>query len=285
MKYRCLYVVSVLVLCLGAAVSLRADTFAYAAGQIGTTRSSAFGILDLNTGAFNQIATENVFFPDLAIAPNGTLYAITEPFGAGPAEFATINPSTGAITNIAVETVGLNTMAFSSNGTLYADNYATSGPFSLYVINPANGAVSFITNLSGALSNSANQIRFLGSTAYTTSYTTPSNLYTIDLSTGTGTLIGSTGLNANNGLGAVVNGQFIDIASTGSGEQIFSINPVTGAATPGASVNTFYVFAAIPVPEPASVTLFACAGALLAGLTMRRRRAISSRLSSEHRIK
>jgi hypothetical protein len=258
---------------LGFAVSLHADALAYAAAEIGTSQSSVFGVLDLNTGAFSQVAIlNNIFVEDLATSSNGTLYALTVPFVGGSNEFGTIDPSTGAITNIAPATGDLETMAFSSDGTLFGIAYASSGPEPLYTINPATGADSFIADLSGPVSTAANALRFRGDTAYTTSYTTPSGLYTIDLTSGAGTLIGNTGLNFDNVVGAFVNGQFVDIAETNQGDQIFWIDPTTGAATPGATVDNVYVFA-LATPEPSSATLLGIGfGCLLAlRLALRRR--------------
>jgi hypothetical protein len=255
---------------LGSTVSLNADVLAYASAQTGSATSS-FGVLDLTTGAFSQIATLNVFLNDLTLSPNGTLYVIDVPFtGSSNSEFGTINPATGAITNIAPNTVGLNSIDFSGNGTLFGTSFTNMGPEGLYSISPATGATSFIANLSGPLSTTANQLRFIGNTAYTTSFTTPSGLYTIDLATGAGTLVGNTGLNQNNGLGAVVNGQLVDIAGTSPGARIFDINPTTGAATPGATVDRFYVFT-LETAEPDTATLVGCAlGCFLAALLMRK---------------
>ena len=203
---------------------------------------------------------------DLAFSSNGTLYAIDAPFsGSSLAEFATINPATGAITNIAPNTVGLNSIGFSGNGMLFGTTYTGSSPEMLYSVNPTTGAASFIADLSGPISTVANQPRFIGGTAYTTNFVTPSGLYTINLATGSGTLVGNTGLNQNNGLGGVVNGQLLDIAATSTGAGIYDINPTTGAATAGPTVGHFYVFTLLETPEPATATLVGCAlGCLLA---------------------
>ncbi len=260
----------ILVLCF--AIGVHADTIAYVSAQNGTNPSSVFGTLDLNTGAVSQVATlNNIFVNDLAFAPNGTLYLLTAPFrGSGSAGFGSINPNTGVITDIAPNTVGLNSIGFNANGSLYGTTYTGSGPEALYSINPSTGATSFIADLSGPLSTVANQLRFIGNIAYTTSYTTPSSLYTINLVTGAGTLIGNTGLNQNNGLGAVVNGELLDIAATNPGARIFGIDPATGAATPGAAVNQNYVFS-VPVqtPEPSSAA-FVGAGLLALCFVLRR---------------
>ncbi len=234
----------------------RGDTIAYATAQASAT-SSVFGTLDLNTGTFTQIATlNNIFVPDLALSTTGKLYLLTVPFtGSGPAEFGTINTSTGAIADIAPNTVGLNSIAFSPSGTLYGTSYNPPNPESLYTVDPATGATSFIAALNAPLATSADDIRFLGNTMYTTTFTAPSDLYTINPSNGSGTLVGLTSLPMNNSIGAVDNGMLIAFGAVGSGGRLYSINPATGATTPGAATDRVYNFAAVATPEPGSLPL------------------------------
>ena len=99
-----------------------------------------------------------------------------------------------------------------------------------------------LAGLSAPLANTANQLRFIGNTAYTTSYTSPSGLYTINLATGAGALVGSTGLDSNNGLGEVVAGKLVDSNSGTAGSRLYFIDPATGVATPGPALNQGYVF-------------------------------------------
>jgi hypothetical protein len=267
------------ILFLGSVGNLRADTLAYGAAQIDQTHS-AFGVLDLNTGGFSQIAILPDSVYDLATSSNGTLYALYTPFTPNgstffsTAEFATINPSTGAVTNIASDSAArLDTLAFGGDGTLYGLSLNKSGSESLYSINPTTGAMSSITALSGAISSWANgamNIRFIGNTAYTTTATDTSGLYTFSLTNGVPTSIGDTGLDMPNSLGADVNGQLVDIAAVGAGYQVFWINPATGAATSGATVDNSYVFASEPTPEPGSAILMGCGVVALCALRRRR---------------
>jgi outer membrane protein assembly factor BamB len=269
------------VLLFGHAAALSADTLAYASAQNGTAQNSTFGVLDLTTGGYSQIATLNVFVNDLVLGPDGTLYALTATFGRnGILSYSTIDPETGAVTNIAPNTDELNSMAFDSDGTLYATSYTGSASEALYSVDPATGTPTFIADLSSPLSSEANQLRFIGDTAYTTTYATPSGLYSINLTTGVGTLIGNTGLLADNGLGANVGGQLVDDSQTATGGQIFLIDPETGNATAGPTTNTVYVFAAENAPEPTSAAL---AGLGLMALMWASRRRIRQRLFAARR--
>jgi hypothetical protein len=78
-------------------------------------------------------------------------------------------------------------------------------------------------------------------------------------------------LNQGNGLGGVVNGQLVDIATTNSGAGVFDINPATGAATAGATTDRFYVFTILETPESGTAALVGSALACLL-MTLRRRR-------------
>ena len=252
---------------------LTADALSYATAANLTSDTSTFGVLDLTTGSYSQIATGNVFIGDLAMAGNGIIYALTFPFtGTGTGEFATIDPTTGLITDIAPDTANLETIGFSGNGLLYGITYAPTGPQAIYSITPATGATSFIAELSGPAADDAIQLRFIGNTAYTTDYVSPSSLYTVNLTTGATTLVGVTGLAASNALGAVLGGQLVDDAASGSGGQLYFINPATGAATAGPTTIDEFAFTPESVPEPGSALLAACGLMTLSFVGRRTRR-------------
>jgi len=252
---------------------LTADALSYATAANLTSDTSTFGVLDLTTGSYSQIATGNVFIGDLAMAGNGIIYALTFPFtGTGTGEFATIDPTTGLITDIAPDTANLETIGFSGNGLLYGITYAPTGPQAIYSITPATGATSFIAELSGPAADDAIQLRFIGNTAYTTDYVSPSSLYTVNLTTGATTLVGVTGLAASNALGAVLGGQLVDDAASGSGGQLYFINPATGAATAGPTTIDEFAFTPESVPEPGSALLAACGLMILSFVGRRTRR-------------
>lgn len=255
-----------------------ADTIAYADSYIiGNTRTTAFGLLDLNTGVFTPTATLNVFMNDIAVGPNGIVYVLEITLGAGgnTQEFASINPATGVITNIAATPFALNSMAFSPSGALYSTSYNGGGVEGLYTVNPLTGAATLVANLSGSAATDANQIRFVDNTLYTTDFVTPSSLYTINLATGATTLIGNTGLPSDNGLGAALGGTLVGAAFGNAGAQLFYIDSSTGAPVRAETTITgnpaggVFVFATSSVPEPATWLLGASAFALLA---FRRRR-------------
>lgn len=238
------------------------------------TCNTSFGMLDLTTGVFQQITLlANLIVTDLALAPNGTLYAITftassEGSFSNPA-FVTIATNSGAINAIAPDTVGLELLSFSPNGTLYAASITTTSQNALYTVDPANGQPTFVANIAPPLNNTLVNIRFLGNTLYATDYVTPSSLYTIDTTNGSVTRIGSTGLSLNNYLGGMLNGALLDIAAVDSSRtsgQIFSINPATGAATPVAATSAFYDFTLLSTStSPPVITSLSPSSANLGG--------------------
>lgn len=249
-----------------------ADTIAYAdSGVIGNTHTTAFGLLDLNNGVFTPTATLNVFMNDIAVGPNGIVYVLdtTLPATGNALEFGSINPTTGVITNIAPAPVALNSMAFSPGGILYSTSYTGGGVEGLYIVNPLTGAATLVANLSGPAATDANQIRFVGNTLYTTDSATPSSLYTVNLASGSTTLIGNTELPSSNGLGAALGGTLVGATFESPG-QLFYINSSTGAAVSAPTTITGnpagggVVFATPSVPEPATWLLGATALALLA---------------------
>jgi hypothetical protein len=260
-----------------AAATLRADTLAYATAW-SSADASVFGILDINTGAFSPVATlDNTFVADLALSSSGTLYVLDAPLsGSGSlGVFATLNPANGVITDIAPNTAALTSIAFSPTGVLYGISYNPSGPAGLYTVNPGTGSTSLVANLSSTLGYP--DVRFLGNTAYVVGFTSPYGLYAVNLSNGDATLIGNTGEPVT--LAGVESGQLIGSvidAGPGASCQLFSVNPLTGAATPGPTTNRQYNFVDIPTsatPEPNSTVVLSAGLALLLWLRTRQRAA------------
>jgi len=170
----------------------RADTIVYA-----ETSAQQFGTVDLNTGTFNYIGDNfNPANPDLSGplgfgVANGNLYTVHWGSGSTQALYE-IDPATGTETYVADtgsnEIQGIGSTA---NG-LYAVTGLLGGPFILNSLNPLTGTLTPIgatgfTNTSVGLDVSA--VSDTGA-LFATSGT---DLYSIDTSTGTATLIGSLG--------------------------------------------------------------------------------------------
>ncbi len=135
------------------------------------------GFIDVATGHFEIVGTVGPLINDVAIAPDGSCYAI-----ANTSELVVINTSNGAITGVMPLPSGIETLDFSpTDHTLFA---ATQG--TLYTIDLASQTTTLIGNY-GALGNAQN-IRFDSSgNLWTTDTGSPTNVYEIDQSTGTAT--------------------------------------------------------------------------------------------------
>ncbi len=132
-------------------------------------------------------------------AYDGSLYGISEAPSGGFSTLYSINPSSGSGTAIGSGTgVALNALAFSPSGTLYA-----AGGDSLYTIDLDTGTATIIGSGSGAGAyTSSGDLEFgSGGTLYLTSSTSSSDqLFSVDPTTGQGTLIGNIGYSQVYGL-------------------------------------------------------------------------------------
>lgn len=256
---------------------LLAEPIVYAAAVTSFTArpepetNSVFGALDLSTGAFTQTAAvDGLIFNDIALSTNGTLYAIATLYpGGGPDEgtvdFGTIDPSTGQFTAISTPGVALNSLAFNADGTLYAQTYDGQNSDALYTIDPNSGNATFVATLQGAIAQTSGDIRFLGDNAYITIIGTnssqDSDLYSLNLSTGAGTLIGDPGV-AGYALTGSEDGELLatgDVFDQPQPGEIIEIDPNTGDSTEVASTNLVYGFTTVnSTPEPGSLALVFC---------------------------
>jgi hypothetical protein len=217
----------------------RADVMGYAVTDVSVAQS-AFGTLDLTTGAFDLTALEPGFLPDVALSSNGTLYGLDTIFSSPLAtsiiatDFVTINTSTGAMTSLGpLSDSSMETLAFSPSGTLFGYSYSGT----LYSIDPSDGDLTSIGTIPAA-DQSLSDMRFLGDTLYSTNYET-GQLLTIDTSNGNVTVIGATGLPPCDAIGGVVGGDLVGIEGVCEvNTSVFSLDPNTLEVTLGASTNT-----------------------------------------------
>ena len=143
------------------------------------------------TGAGNLIAalSPNFQSPDMSFNPSGTLYSWSE---ASPDHLNRVNITTGATTDVGPSGIGtLHTgLDLNSVGAIYVK----SGN-NVYTINPVTGAATFLITVTAA-ATFENVLAFDPTDKlYTVDRRTGnSDLYTLNLTTGTSTLIGATGL-------------------------------------------------------------------------------------------
>jgi hypothetical protein len=223
-----------------------------------------FGTIDPATGAVTPIGPNTPDLShDLAISPSGVVYAI---FGNS---LYTIDKTTGiASSPIGVLPADLQSIAFRPDGALFGVTGSD-----LYTINPATAAGSVIGSIGLKLDN----IRFdAAGNLYTMTAEPNSLLYRVNQTTAAPTLIGASGTD-DISLGAFYGGVFLGTNFT-AGPQLVSVNPLSGAATLGASTDMIYLFALDPtsVPEPGTIGMLGAGlAALIAGARRTSRKAPS----------
>jgi len=156
----------------------------------------------------------------VALADGGTIYEATNSVDLQSHDFGTLNPSTGVFTSINTGGSALVGLGSTGNGTLYGMTLFGS---TLYQINPLTGVQTPV----GDASISA--ILFGATTAGLYALDNDLNLYSINRTNGSSTLIGSTGL-------TVAGGDILGISSNASvlylskDTGLYSLNTTTGAA-------------------------------------------------------
>lgn len=248
-----------LILCAGA---LKADI-----GVDANSDSGQFGTLDLNTGAFTQIAVLPEIFAGLATV-NNIVYGAD--FEQSPSFLYTINQA-GAVTVVGSSPVEYYDLGGTLNGLFAID--ATN--FDLWSINPATGSATLV----GPTGFNAIGQSGLSSNSNTLYLISDGELYTLSTSTGAATLVGpSSPYDAMIGEGAALYGA--SIFGT-----IDTIDPATGTPTTGPAITgvngSIFGMANIPssgqgtgggpssVPEPENAILLAT---VVAGLGLWRLR-------------
>jgi hypothetical protein len=271
---------SVLVLAAFATTS-KADDFAYVGYGGGS-----FGTIDLNTGSVTPLGSLGQTPAGLGVF-DGTLYA--ESYNTTGTLY-TVNTSNGALT--AVGNSGVDYLGgFGSTLTgLYGVGYASGGStLDLFSIDPSNGSATDL----GSTGLTLGSWRDLSTNSGTLYFGNGPDLYSLDLSNGSSTLIGPFGGSAE----AVV---LVTVGSTLYGaddvsNEIDTVNPATGAATPGSSSGgSVWGLAPDPlsapspstVPEPSSFLLLGTGVAALLGPARRKiGRAPGRMLSALRRVR
>jgi hypothetical protein len=221
--------------------------------------------IDLATGNTTFIANNGSGYDGLAYGPGGVLYAIN-----GSNQLVTVNAGTGANTFVGITGIQDTVFAGTGDGRLFAVDLKDN----LYSIDATTGAATLVgpTGLPTLIGTTySNSMAWDGTTLFYTLDTVagdPGELYSLNLTTGQATAIGSLGTSEIGG--SVYAGGYYGFQLGGT---IYSINTANGQATAGAPCPQNVdggVLLETATPEPASLTLCGLGVAGLAGYSWRR---------------
>lgn len=236
--------------------------------------AAKLGILDVTQPrltAFTSIGTlfdgtTTVRMSDLALSPSGILYGISS-VSSGNSSLYQIDKGTAHVTKIGTDAgASLNALTFRSDGTLFA-----AGPQKFMSIDLLTGSGSTLGNLSGYESSGDLAFSPSEATLYLTIRSGANYLTTVDLGTGSATLVSgnSIGRDTVYGLDYGSNGNLYGF--TASGQWVMQVDPVTGIGSDvfnmnfgGTPVGPIDGATAIPVPEPATGMLVVLGSLMLA---------------------
>jgi len=217
---------TIVLLCLKLAVAQTDSTTLYATGNKGTELLS----LNIPSQAVNVIGpTGYPFSLGLAFSPAGTVYTITNMGSMTLAQLATLDLNTGAATLVG-QPLGQNLMIMgvivSPQGTLYG---AAIAPTSIYNIDTITGLPTFV----GSSATSGELMSFAYDPEGTLYSASPTDLYTVDLSTGSATHLTPLSIRGVMGIaiddsGVLYATNFVPCPPCSS---VYKVDPVTGTAT------------------------------------------------------
>jgi hypothetical protein len=255
---------SVLLLTAFAAAS-KADDFAYVGYSTGS-----FGTIDLTTGSVTPLGNLGQTPAGFGVF-DGTLYA--ESYNSTGTLY-TVNTSNGALTPVGNSGVDYLGGFGSTLSGLYGVGYASGGTtLDLFSINPSTGSATDL----GSTGLSLGSWRDVSANSTTLYFANGADLYALNLTNGSSSLIGPFG-------GSAEEGSLVVIGSTLYGADdvnnvIDTIDTTTGAATAGAaSGGNIWGLAPDPlstpspstVPEPSSFLLLGTGVLILLGNARRK---------------
>ncbi len=198
------------------------------------------GLVD-NDGSVNYIGNMGRTMFDIAIDSTGTLWGIDS------SNLYTIDSSNGSTTLIGSMGAFANALVFSTDGILYA-----AGGSSLFTIDTLSGLASLIGGTGfgsgGDLAFDASGQLYLSDTA--------GNLIAVDHNSGAGSLVGATGINSVYGLGFTDGTMYAYSGTDLYNLDLNSGSATYLASYAGHGLGTAYG-AAVNVPEPAAILIFA----------------------------
>jgi hypothetical protein len=238
--------------------SMNADPIAYAGLGGGN-----FGTIDLATGAFTQLGTLGQTPAGLGVF-DGTLYA--ESYNSTGTLYS-VNPANGALTPIGNSgTFFVGGFGSTLNGLYGVGNTAGDPSLDLFSIDPSNGTSTDL----GPTGIGLGVWRDISTNSSTLYFGDTTNLYSLNLTNGSASLIGPFG--GNTEIGALVTMDGILYGGDEGNLTIDTVDTGTGAATviPGSSASDVWGLAPDPLstsatPEPATWSLL---GVSLAALVL-----------------
>ena len=192
---------------------------------------SGLWAVDTRTGVTRFVGDPRTPITGLTFADDGVLYGVTG--GYGGADVYTIDPTTGAAARFGgAAGYGGEAAIADHEGVLYTiDQYTAFG-----TVDKATGAYTELGYPSGGGESSYGYA--LASTPSGLIYVNDTNMHLIDPVAGRMTLVGRTGIARDNGGGATMHGGELWFATGdgGGGTALYTIDLVTGAATPSGIV-------------------------------------------------
>jgi hypothetical protein len=242
---------------------VRADDFAYWASE-----GAGFGTINLSTGQTTTVGGSGEFLSGLGQTSDGTIYGFAQGgFGLYKVDPANIAGG-GVATYVGGSTGGSFGLGSTSNGKLYGLEMTDGTHFLLTTIDAANGNAT-VLGPTGLTYPSGVSATFCLSVGSSTLYMFDlGQLYSLNTTTGAATLIGSAGGGIQLDSMLYENGRLYGMENSPA-LAVDTIDPVTGAATPGPATNVD-VLGLVPTtaPEPSAVALLAF---IAPGLLFRKR--------------
>jgi hypothetical protein len=223
------------------AVATANDTYAFETAQNGD-----FGVLDLDTGAFNKCGNSGLTLGGLGVGVTNPLYTAQYHSLSGITTIYTLAPSNGALTPVETDSISaVGVFGSTKPGSLYATDFTGE----LYSINPLNAVATMVGPTGVPMTVDVGM-----STGSSTLYLThKSTLYKIDTKTGHGKKIGaaSDSITAMVMVGGVLYG-----ATQANPPALVTLDTTTGASTPIATISgeTTYAYGLAPAPKQKSGT-------------------------------